>query len=356
VLLAVLLGLPTIQAARCAIADDSGCMDAESCCFPPPRSPWYVYEEGLLLTRRVQENAPMAYAGPIDAVGAGVALDRDNLDDRFTGGAKVLVGHTFDDTPYQLEASYFYQGEWEQTASVTDMPSILTSTPGNLFTPFTNFGSPPDPRVDYDDYVRIHEISRLQGGEFNLKCAVPAPPWAATTVLIGLRYVGVSEEFDYYSQPTTSPIDATVLAPRTPNLVTAHTNNQMCGPQIGVLVEFSGWQNIWLSFEAKGAICDNGASRDLDATIAGTTYAHDHLWQAGAAYLGDLNVSARWRPFEFMTANIGYQLLWLDGLVVASENFNQNLPALVDQTPKAPLDRDGKVLYHGPYAGLEFHW
>jgi hypothetical protein len=357
VLLAVLLALPAIQAARClAVEDNSGCMDQESCCCPPPRCPWYVREEGVLLTRRAQENPNLAFFGQQGTPGATLALDLDDLDERFTGGGRLLIGHTFGDSPYQFEISYLWQRAWDRSASVNDLTSLLSNVPGTLFTPFTGFGNPPDTRVDYDNYVQIHEISSMGTGEINFKVAVPAPPWAATTVLIGVRHLGISEQFDYVSLPTTTLQDPTVVTARTLNTVTAHTSNDLWGPQIGGMVEFSGGPNIWLSLQAKGAVCENGAARTLDATIADTTYPRDRVFQYGTAYVGDCDVTAFWRPCNFMTARIGYQVLYASGVVLAAENFSQNLAALVDQTPKAPMDRNGKVLYHGPFAGVEFHW
>jgi hypothetical protein len=53
---------------------------------------------------------------------------------------------------------------------------------------------------------------------------------------------------------------------------------------------------------------------------------------------------------------IGYQLLFIDGLVLACENFNPDLAALTGQTAMPPQDRRGKVLYQGPHLGLELRW
>jgi hypothetical protein len=143
---------------------------------------------------------------------------------------------------------------------------------------------------------------------------------------------------------------------RTPNTITTHTLNDLWGPQIGVLMDLAASPNVWLELEVKGAICDNGASRDLDATIAGTTYPHDHLWQAAAAYVGDANITAFWRPTDSLSVHIGYQLLAIEDVVLACENFDESLPALTGQTAKPPLDRTGKVVYHGPHLGIELRW
>jgi hypothetical protein len=156
--------------------------------------------------------------------GALIALKRNDLDDQFTGGSRLVVGHTFDDSRYQVEASYLWQAPWTATASVSDLPSLLNGTVGNLFSPFTNFGSPPDTRVDYDNFVRIHEVSWLNSEEIDLKGVIFSSEDMAVKLLAGLRHVGISEQFDYYAQPTTLLADPTKVDPtRTPNTVNAIT-------------------------------------------------------------------------------------------------------------------------------------
>ena len=63
-----------------------------------------------------------------------VALSQQDLDEPFQSGVRMLVGHTFDDSPYQVEASYFWLSPWDTSAQAID-PT------GSLFSPFTNFGS-----------------------------------------------------------------------------------------------------------------------------------------------------------------------------------------------------------------------
>ncbi|MGA2063860.1 MAG: BBP7 family outer membrane beta-barrel protein [Thermoguttaceae bacterium] len=307
--------------------------------------------------RHVQEDTTVASLGYLGLPGALIALKRNDLDDQFTGGSRLVVGHTFDDSRYQVEASYLWQAPWTATASVSDLPSLLNGTVGNLFSPFTNFGSPPDTRVDYDNFVRIHEVSWFNSEEIDLKGVIFSSEDMAVKLLAGLRHVGISEQFDYYAQPTTLLADPTKVDPtRTPNTVNARTLNDLWGPQIGVIMQVTAARNAWVSLDIKGAICDNGASRDLDATIAGTTYPQNRLWQAAAAYVGDVDVSAFWQPTDGLSVRIGYQLLFIDGLVLACENFNPDLAALTGQTAMPPQDRRGKVLYQGPHLGLELRW
>jgi hypothetical protein len=323
----------------------------------PLRPSWYARAEGVALFRNVQEDTIVAYAGQLGTAGSSIALKRNDLDEQFTGGGRFTFGHTFGDSRYQIETNCLWQAPWVATASTSDLTSLLNSTPGTLFSPFTTFGNPPSTKVDYDNFVQIHEDSRFNSQEINLKGAIPSPDWMAMTILVGARHVGIREEFDYYAQPTTSLTDPTVFDPaRTPNRIITQTRNDLWGPQIGVLMDLAASPNVWLELEVKGAVCDDGAARELDATIADTTYPHDHLWQAAAAYVGDANITAFWRPTDSLSVHIGYQLLAIEHLALACENFNESLPALTDQTAKPPLDRRGSVVYHGPHLGVELRW
>jgi hypothetical protein len=51
---------------------------------------------------------------------------------------------------------------------------------------------------------------------------------------------------------------------------------------------------------------------------------------------------------------IGYQALLIDGLALASENFDRNV-AILTAGP-AELVHDGSVVYHGPFVGLTTTW
>jgi hypothetical protein len=199
--------------------------------------------------------------------------------------------------------------------------------------------------------VQVHEVSYLDNAELNLKQLLPMPSGLLTTnILFGLRHINVREVFDYNSQPAPTP--PTVGSVN----VNAHTINDIYGAQIGALFEVNAASNAWISFEIKGALCDNAASRDLNASVGGTDTNHPRLSEAQTVYVGDFNLAAYWRPTQHVTARIGYQAIWIDGLALAEENFHPNLASLISTTIQPPLNCSGTVLYHGPYAGLELHW
>jgi hypothetical protein len=374
------MALLLLPAARSAIAvepppDDftgnvcPGCPNPCTCVCNPPRCEWYVQADGMALQRQVLHNTNIAgvalatltptatgttttpiTTGPLvagDLSSSQIVLTRDDLGKPFSAGGQILVGHTFGDSPYQIEFSYFALNQFDTSTLVSDPNPILVSR-------FTNFGNPVNASVDGNELVQIHELSYLENAEFNWKMLLPTPPGMALNFLLGLRYVGVREEFDYASQQS--------LAVGSPQnaAVGSHTVNTLWGPQIGGLLEFNVAPDTWLSVMGKGAICNNAASRNLDAQIitngVNTDYNHGEYSQDGTAYVADLNLAIFWRPASFLTARVGYQAMWINGLVLAAENFAPPIGVLENPSIQPPLNRQGTVLYQGPYAGLELSW
>jgi hypothetical protein len=307
-------------------------------CEPAPRDPWYVSTDGIAMQRLYSGLGAAATLGASPS--GSLALSQQNLDDPFQAGLQFLVGHTFDNTPYQVEASYFWLNPLDVTAQVSD-PT------GNLMSPFSNFGNPtPNTFVDFSTLVSIHEISRLEGGEVNLKYRMQLPDGNPTvTFLFGVRHIGLRENFDYFNS-----------APGTPsNTVSAHTNNNIWGPQIGGMIEY-GRQDIWIRAEGKAALCNNQTSRGLEANIDGVDAVHSRISNSTTTEEADIKLSMEWRPTASLTARIGYQAMWIDQLALASRNYITDVGTLMDAAAEPPINQRGTLIYHGPFAGLQVCW
>ena len=327
-----------------ATADDQATADDLQACDSKAafrEGAWYVNSDGMAMQRVFSGLGPVATEGSSPT--GSLALSQHDLDDPFQSGARLLVGHSFEDTPYQLEVSYFWLSASNTFAQAND-------STGNLVSPFTNFGVLPDPTgaFDLNTLVQIHQVSQLEGGEVNWKCEMCLPPGDPRIVLLlGVRHINVREQFDYLSQQ----------APFSTNAVSVHsrTNNNLWGPQIGGLVDY-GCPVAWLRFEGKAAICDNQADRDLEAGVNATDTTHPRLFHSGTASVGDISASILWHPIPALTGRVGYQALWIDQLALASRNFVADPAALTDPAAVLPINTRGTLIYHGPFAGLQLSW
>lgn len=319
-----------------------------------PRCPWYGRVEGLLLRRDVRGNSEAAALGPLltGASAPNGVLFTGDLDQPFGGGGKVLLGHTFGDSPFQVELSYFTVSAFEGEASVRDTTDNGLGTTGYLFSPFTNFGSPTAVQgVDYNNLVTIRDYSTLQNGEVNVVRLLPGVPGRLTSsFLIGVRCVDIDEQFNYYSE------SAVPLATGARNAVDTRTRNFLCGPQIGALAQIFVEDAWWIDFTIKGAICNNSASQDTTYIHSeGTDVSYNHERSRNVtSYLGELDLAVVWRCRPNFTTRIGYQATWIEGLALAQENYNQDLGYLTNGP--AWLDHNGRVVYHGVHAGVELAW
>ena len=173
----------------------------------------------------------------------------------------------------------------------------------------------------------------------------------AVTFLFGVRHMSIRERFDYFSQSTIP-----LTAPPSSAAVNAQTGNDLWGPQAGGTIEFYTTQESWFRFEGKAALCDNVTTRDLQSSIVGgatPSVPASALSGSGTSCVGDFACSVYWRPTEHLTSHIGYQAIWVDGLALASENFDID-PA--SGQPSVAIHRKGSALYQGPFAGIELNW
>jgi hypothetical protein len=64
---------------------------------------------------------------------------------------------------------------------------------------------------------------------------------------------------------------------------------------------------------------------------------------------------ANWKLNQNLTLRIGYEVLYIDGVALASQQFSSN-PPFVQPVPATTLRDDGDVLYTGFSAGFEWMW
>jgi hypothetical protein len=162
--------------------------------------------------------------------------------------------------------------------------------------------------------------------------------------------MNVREQFEYMSQ-------STIYAPPTAVSVDAHTNNELWGGQLGGIIQIGCFQKLWLDLEAKGALCENRVTREFGpVVVAGNHFPQTTLAQSGSAAIGDFDFALSWRPTAGLTARIGYEAMIVNGLALASQNFVADSASLEAGTANPPLNRNGTVLYHGPFAGVQLNW
>lgn len=334
----------------------------------PARAPWYS-PSGLCYQ-------PLLYASPLEAtyVTADViAFRRDwqtpqvfatldtptngvlsigDLEIAYQPGLRVLAGRRLNEW-FAVEGSFLGLLQWDETRTTLDSTLNSQGTFGNMFSPFTDFGDPAVVGLDYNDLASIRLKSQFNNAELNLRQRlVTQPSLMQASALYGFRYMNVRETFNYRTESQSPAVAGTS------NAVEVNTRNSLWGLQAGGTLEFRIEPRFWLNFELKGILSYNDAGQQTEYTVGplagpGTTTSGGN--DRGRMTLGgDVSATAIWKFTSRIVGRAGYQGIFIDGLALAADNFQRNLPFM--STSPSELTRNGHLAFHGPFAGVTVTW
>jgi len=124
------------------------------------------------------------------------------------------------------------------------------------------------------------------------------------------------------------------------------TKNDLWGFQLGTESLLLEQCNGCLEWHAglKAGIYYNHTARRITAP-----YSFSHGSDNDTAFCGELTVTGTYRLTDDLGVRFGYQMLWLSGVALASEQ-----PPITDPYAPFPVDADGDLFYHGALVGLEY--
>jgi hypothetical protein len=309
--------------------------------------------DGAGIRRDVSTRFIAATLGPVLADGSGpVALTTGAFDADFKPAGRFLLGRTLGEC-LQIEGSYLGVPRTESNAAVRDSSVNALGTAGNLYSPFSFFGTDaPIPGLDYNNFAQIRFTSSFQSVELNVRRQLPMT-WERLTssILFGVRYMSIPEEFEYMTL-------SNVPAPGgSANLALVSTDNQLIGPQIGAKFDFYIENRWWVNVEIKGAVLNNRSGQSTSYQHidgAGTESYLNSRREDHTAFLGDLSVTGVYRWSPHFTTRLGYQAMWIRELALASDNLSTNIDILT--LGPAVLNHSSRTVYHGPFAGIVVSW
>lgn len=326
---------------------------------------WYASAEFLPLMRDQRGSQPFQ-AIAIEQINDTTTYDRqavlgtNDFNNNFEPGFRVTLGRALGDW-YRIEGSYFGTHNWSDQAQVHYREPVGGDVEGNMLSPLSNFGNPgglpglytltedewnPQPGLDFNRNAHIQFESRLNNAELNLRrrvrTAIDPQVRAETSCLVGLRYMGIDELFEYND---------------TNHDVRVKTGNNMFGIQIGALSQFLVVDRGWIDFEIKGVMFFNDASNRIESRVqnvpeltAAQAYSPTREQAHRTAFMGDLSLMFNYQVAPAWTFRLGYNAMWLSGVALASENFLVDVNTLV--SGPGALDASGRVVYHGPTIGM----
>ena len=187
------------------------------------------------------------------------------------------------------------------------------------------------------------------------------------TLLAGFRWLQLNDSL----QGTLTPSDRTAPTWKTtcplcnlfqvtsdgpignlPPFWTTGTTNNLYGAQLGVDAKILEVGRFSLDGRITAGLFDNNAEQSTGVSIQKVVYPTSAAAN-GAAFVSEARLQLKYRVMNGLSANVGYEVLWLDGVALA--------PRQIDETHAAPLDvralginHGSNMLFQGATFGLEY--
>ena len=291
------------------------------------RPRWYVLADLMPLKRDQTDDVVFQKLGR----GGEEVLDTDDCANEFDAGARVGLGYELGPW-YRLEASYLGAYEWGGRETVRDLGINGRLTRGRLFSPFSSFGDPFGiAGLDFNQFASVQMNSKLSSVEFNLRrrwnLRTQRYHYAATSFLVGIRYVNVDEELQYVTESDVPRGEGAI------NDIEIGTDNDLIGAQLGWLSQFMVHERGWIDFEMKGGLYDNrGSVNTLYTASDGAANVLGRFGYSDArdrtSFMGELSLSYSHHVSSMLTFRAGYNAVFLTGLALASENLPTDINLL----------------------------
>ena len=319
---------------------------------------WYDFSADFMLLRRddAGRNVQLTSQG----IGGPIVLETQDLkfnqapSFRFTAAFQVGPGGS-------VEFTYF--GLFNFNSS-----QVVRSANNDLFSVFSQFGNVPFngfQETDLSDFQRIGYTSTFDSFEVNYRQRWMAPNCRYQgSWLCGVRHFILDEKFRYSTSASgvngVTDSNGNFLNPAQARFDVDTTNN-LTGFQLGGDLWICLLPGLRMGGEVKAGVYGNHMNANTTAGVnTGAPTFSERLAVNDVSFVGQADLTATYRINYQWTARLGYQFLFVDGVALASENFNTRPPALLVPPPGATrvpfLNDNGNVFYHGWYAGLEFMW
>ncbi len=294
----------------------------------------------------------------VDFVKAGIngptVIGTDNLDFNKEAGMR-LIGRYDVGALTLLEVGYSGLFEWGSVQQVNDAGGIF-------FTPFSNFGvgfdtngdGIPDQAVggaglnstEAATSVRVESLSELHNAEISFRRYwIGYHPRVTGTLLMGARYTRLTEDLNINTIAIGSAQFAT------------QTENNLVGFQLGGDVWIAVRQGIRIGGQGKAGIYNN--RMESAANISSTDLAgplSEFVRGDRVSFIGEGGVSMICDVLPSVSLRAGYDVLFINTVALASNNFNFDNAPFLGGTRSPFLIEESSALYHGFHAGMEYTW
>jgi hypothetical protein len=308
----------------------------------------YMTRSGAGLSDTVFTSQGIAGFGPPNAV-----LSGSQFDFKWDPAIKVS-GRIQLNAVTNIEATYLDSLNWRERIGVT-------SNNHDLYSVFSQFGDIPFGGFEETDQATRHDLmydTDLDSVEVNLRHAWTTPSYRLNgSWLLGMRYVKYYEQLQYNTlvTPHFDPINQ-VNRQQASLQYNVFTRNELVGPQLGTELVTCLFPSLMLGGEAKAGVFLNFAEQDTAITSSVQANGINEAAQDDdVALVTEGSVFLIYQFHPLLKLRGGYQVLFMQGLANAMDNFNSQAPFAT--VPRSVfLDQEGSAFFHGATLGLELGW
>ncbi len=372
---------------------------------------WYSRQQVVMLLRAdlphqhiaIDNSIPTVLGAPNTDPNAGPSLSTKDTDFTFEAGTRLTIGHRIGRDPanrdHSIEFTFF--GLFDYTGRA----SLASTTPGlglgitsylasveSTFSSLSGLGSlgfanvNPIPGLVANTRADVLHQADLNSFELNYVLGARpakdrlvmqpdgrwvrhATPSKVRGLFAGLRYVRQNDLFQYRGIGEDFNNQAPDLDTGATYIVT--TDNDLVGIQIGGefvhkrtdwafglrgkvggYINFADRMNHLSQTQASAVLVDGVAGRVVETTISEQNLSDETL-----TFLGEGNIYLAYSLRPNTTLQIGYDVLYMNGVATATNNLGIRGGTDVDrETEFARFELTGDSLYHGMNAGFEFTW
>jgi hypothetical protein len=299
--------------------------------------------EGMWLKR---DDAGRGQAVTSQGIGGPIILRTSDINFDERPSAKISAWLQFR-SGGNLEFTYYGQFNHPGSAQVTDANNGLYSAFSQFgafpFLGFLEEGGASTQRIEYSSSFDSFELNyrrHYQGAECRY----------AGSVLWGVRHVDLSEDFTFTSDAPANQASMRYLV---------GVNNAITGLQTGGDFWITLFPGIRAGMEGKIGVYGNHASQS--SVITATTLVDPYTESRGSdgvALVSDASFMATYRLSQKFAFKAAYNLLYMDGVALAGENFNATPPQVffAGANRQPTINNNGNIFYSGWSGGLEYNW
>lgn len=307
------------------------------------RPRWYDVTVDFVSLKRDSVSRTVVFATDGQGAAAPVALSSDDLV-MGTGNGARITGAWLIGPGTALEASWMGGFFWDDSA-------LAVSQTNDLFSPYSDFGT--DPLNGFDDTDRASAVSigynsKLDTVELSIRRRFQEPECRYQgSFLYGFRWIRLNENLNYFTRGN----DGADFAD-----TDVETSNNLYGAQVGYEFNIRPIPRVLLDAQWKVGVYGNSA--DTITNVVSTTIPTgftDNNANTEIAFASELNFNVVLNLNERWSFRAGYNLFYVDGVALATENFNAG-PPFIANAREPFINVNGSLFVHGYNVGFEHNW